>query len=421
LRAKPLRALAPRSLPSLALLVACTQLVACTRFHRPAQLLDTLSDATGFLTSRSAEPQLSHAPTSAVLVGPPASAISERMAREFSVSHPRIDAFVASYRTQLRGFYQRALDRGGRYLPQIEGVLRREQLPSELAYLPLIESGFRLQAVSHAGAVGPWQIIRSTARRYGLRIDGYVDERRDPLKSTQAAARYLKDLYAQFGDWHLSLAAYNSGEMKVARALELGETGDYWEISARGLLKPETRDFVPRFLAAVQIARAPEAYGFDGPETEPFPYETVRVDRSVALTTVAKLAKVSATELTELNPALHRGVTPPTGYPLRVPAGTKSIVELALARIRHDATQVVAASVPATATARTHRMKRGETLGAIAKRYRVSVPSLMKLNGIRDPRRVAAGRVLRLPSPAAPVRAATARRPSARVAVRRSR
>src|SRR5262249_24326227 len=157
-------------------------------------------------------------------------------------------------------------------------------LPAELAYLPLIESGYRPQAVSPAGAVGPWQFIPETGRRYGLRIDSLVDERRDPIKSTQAASQYLKDLHEMFGDWELSLAAYNTGEYRVARILQDKNVEDYWDMRDRGYLPSETSNYVPKFLAAVQIARAPQEYGFDTPTHHvPEHYEMVDVDRQVSL------------------------------------------------------------------------------------------------------------------------------------------
>src|SRR5262249_10011013 len=161
------------------------------------------------------------------------------------------------------GFFTEALSRSGRYVPRMSSILAKEGLPPELAYLPLIESGFRTRAISRAGAVGPWQFIRGTGRRYGLRIDRYVDERRGPVKSTQAAAKYLKDLHEMFGNWHLSLAAYNTGEQNIARILGQGRVQNYWQMSERGYLYEETADFVPEFLAALHIAETPEAYGFD--------------------------------------------------------------------------------------------------------------------------------------------------------------
>ncbi|MBI4514953.1 MAG: transglycosylase SLT domain-containing protein [Deltaproteobacteria bacterium] len=347
------------------------------------------------------------------------SAAQRSRADQFSVSHPRVDDYVTSFQTDSRGFYQRALNRGSRYLPRMERVLREENVPTELAYLPLIESGFRTHAVSRAGAVGPWQFIRATGRRYGLRIDGYVDERRDPVKATRAAARYLKDLYAQFGDWHLSLAAYNTGEMHIQRELNRGRAEDYWEMSERGYLARETCNFVPQFLAALQIAQDPTAYGFEQPPDEPLQYDLVRVSHSVPLKTVAKITNTSVDQISELNPALHRGVTPPQGYTVRVPKGTKDIVEVALARMRHDARQVVAAPLPSTPE--TYKLRKGDSLAAVAKRHGVSLTALLKANRIRDARRVAAGRVLRLPAGARSAKVAAPARAPQRLAARRAR
>jgi len=250
---------------------------------------------------------------------------------EFAFSHPRVDDFVTQFQTNLRSFFTGALSRSGRYVPRMETILEKEGVPHELAYLPLIESGFREHAVSRAGAVGPWQLIPGTGRRYGLRIDRYVDERRDPVKSTQAAARYLKDLHDMFGDWHLSLAAYNTGEGNITRILEKGHTGDFWEICDQGYLHQETEDYVPEFLAALQIAETPEAYGFEASAQQPLHYDLVKVKRPLQLDTVARLCGSSPGEIKELNPALHRGVIPPQGYAVRLPKGTKETFEVALA------------------------------------------------------------------------------------------
>jgi transglycosylase-like protein with SLT domain len=249
----------------------------------------------------------------------------------FDVENPEVQSKVAAFQTHLRGFFGSALTRGAKYLPSMTDILVREGLPKELAYLPLIESGYRPQAVSPAGAVGPWQFIPETGRRYGLRIDKLVDERRDPIKSTEAASAYLKDLHDMFGDWELSLAAYNSGEYRVARILaNKKDVDDYWDMRERGLLPSETSAYVPKFLAAVQIARAPQDYGFEAPTHTPEHYEMVDVDRQVSLRAAADLCGVSADELAELNPALRSGVTP-SGYSLRVPAGKAEPLRIGLA------------------------------------------------------------------------------------------
>jgi hypothetical protein len=301
---------------------------------------------------------------------------------EFDFSHPRVDNFVERFQTSMRGFYSRALSRSGRYVPRMSSILQKKGLPQELAYLPLIESGYSPHAVSRAGAVGPWQLIPGTGRRYGLRIDNYVDERRDPVKSTEAAAEYLKDLHDMFGDWHLSLAAYNTGEQNIVRILERRRIETFWEMSERGYLYQETSDFVPEFLAALQIAEMPEAYGFDAPDEEPAQYDVIKVNRSLSLSTVAQLAGTSADTIKELNPALRRGVVPPNGYAIRVPKGTKEGFEIALANL------------PTTPVVRTHARSKRRS-GAVHRKHRQrhvrSVASAAK------PRHVSAARRNRSP------------------------
>ncbi len=248
----------------------------------------------------------------------------------FRVSHPRVDNYVDRFQTDLRGFFSGALLRSGKYVPRMMSILENEGVPTELVYLPLIESGYRTRAVSPAGAVGPWQFIPGTGRRYGLRIDRYVDERRDPVKSTHAAARYLRDLHDMFGDWHLSLAAYNTGEGRISRILESGLAADYWEMSDNGYLYRETEAYVPEFLAAVQIAENPEAHGFEIPEMETLEYDTVSLKSSIQLATIARLAGAPVDEIKDLNPALHRGMVPPQGYSVRLPKGSKDTFQLAM-------------------------------------------------------------------------------------------
>ncbi|HVM96907.1 MAG TPA: transglycosylase SLT domain-containing protein, partial [Candidatus Acidoferrales bacterium] len=252
-----------------------------------------------------------------------------QMAGRFDFSHPRVGDFVYKYQTDLRGFYGRALERSGRYVPRISPILKKEGVPEELAYLPLVESGFQPRAISHSHAVGLWQFIPDTGRRYGLRIDKFVDERRDPVKSTHAAARYLKDLYQMFGDWHLSLAAYNTGEHRISGILERGTAENFWAMSEQGYLYRETEDYVPGFLAALQIAAQPEAYGFEPSTAAPPRYDLVHVGRSCPLSKVAELCGASTEEIKDLNPALHRGLVPPNGYSVRVPKGSKQTFQVA--------------------------------------------------------------------------------------------
>jgi len=278
-------------------------------------------------------PSAKQAMTSAAPGGNPpvAHATGPKAEGPFDLENPAVQSRVTAFQTHLRGFFGGALSRGAKYLPSMTDILVREGLPAELAYLPLIESGYRPQAVSPAGAAGPWQFIPATGRRYGLRIDALVDERRDPIKSPHAASLYLKDLHEMFGDWELSLAAYNSGEYRVARILaDNKDVDDFWDMRDRGYLPSETSAYVPKFLAAVQIARAPEDYGFETPTHTPEHVETVDIERQVSLRAAADLCGVSATELAELNPALRSGVTP-SGYSLRVPAGKAEPLRVGLA------------------------------------------------------------------------------------------
>lgn len=306
---------------------------------------------------------------------PPKGAVDNSPKAQFDFSHPRVDNFVTQFQTNLRGFYTRALSRSGRYVSRMSSILEKKGLPQELAYLPLIESGYSPHAVSRAGAVGPWQLIYGTGRRYGLRIDRYVDERRDPVKSTEAAAEYLKDLHDMFGDWHLSLAAYNTGEQNIARILERRRIESFWEMSELGYLYQETRDFVPEFLAALQIAETPEAYGFDAPDEGPAQYDVIKVNRSLSLSTVARLTGTSTRTIQELNPALRRGVIPPNGYWIRLPEGTKEGFEIALANL--PATAVVRTAVRnrhrSGTVHRKHRVRRARSVASAAKARHVSV------------------------------------------------
>jgi membrane-bound lytic murein transglycosylase D len=293
------------------------------------------------------------------------------------VENDRVRYFCNYFSGRLRGWFESALARSGRYIPMMAETLQEAGLPEDLVYLSLIESGFSTAAVSKAKAVGPWQFIRATGLRYGLRIDGWVDERRDPVKSTRAAAAYLKDLHEQFGEWFLAAAAYNAGEGKVERAIQRSQTNDFWSLSRRRtILKQETRNYVPKFIAAALIAGAPEKYGFgDLTYDEPMEYEEVVTHRPLSLTTVAVLAGTTTDKIKELNPALLRSITPPseTGFSLRVPAGAGETFTQAYTG-RFDSTGVKVI---------THKVKRGETLTSIAKRYGQKTAQLMELNDLK--------------------------------------
>lgn len=272
------------------------------------------------------------------------------------VEHPRVQTLVVDYQTTMRPTLERALQRGSKYLPSMKSTLREEGVPPEFAYgVPIVESGYSLQATSHAGAVGPWQFIRGTGQRYGLRIDGYVDERRDPEKATRAAARYLRDLYDRFGDWHLALAAYNTGEGNIERIRENRGCEDFWEMRDRGYLPSETSEYVPKVIAAMEVAKEPRRYGIEVVKSPPARFDTIQVTRPISLQAVARLTGSDVDTIRELNPALKRGVVPPDGYEVRLPEGTRDQFTVALASYREPAPMLFDARSRGTYTVRTPR------------------------------------------------------------------
>src|SRR5262249_28820130 len=217
--------------------------------------------------------------------------------------HRYIEFFTGSGRPT----FEKWLRRSGRYMKLFQQVLSREGLPPELAHLVFVESGFNLQAKSVSAAVGPWQFLRSTARLWGLTVNQWVDERRDPEKSTVAAARYLKHLYSIFGDWPLALASYNAGEGTVLRAIKNQGTTNYWDLR----LPKQTEEYVPQFMAVLAIARDPGKYGFtDVDLDDPMDFDEVALKGTVDLRAMARLAECSYDDLRELNPAV-RGVAAP--------------------------------------------------------------------------------------------------------------
>lgn len=266
------------------------------------------------------------------------------------------------------------LSRSGRYLGMIQEIFRTRGLPEELAWTALIESGFSPRAVSRAGAHGLWQFMEATARRYGLVINRWVDERLDPVKSTVAAAQYLQDLFAQFGHWFLAQAAYNAGEARLQQAIQRAKTTDFWSLVRTRYLRTETKLFVPSILAATVIARDPARYGFEVEYHEPLAFDEVTVPKPMDLETIASLAGVSVDQVRELNPALKSGVTPVGGeYRIRLPEGSGQRFERALAALLPD--KLVVWGI--------HRVEPGQGLGQIARLYQTSPERLAEVNGLR--------------------------------------
>jgi membrane-bound lytic murein transglycosylase D len=305
-----------------------------------------------------------------------------------------IDYFVAKDRERF-GMW---ISRSGRYLPMIQRVFRARGLPEELAYTAMIESGFSPRAVSRVGAKGMWQFMEATGRRYGLIIDRWVDERLDPVKSTMAAAEYLGDLYGMFGHWFLAQAGYNAGEARVGRAIQRARTSDFWALTQTRHLPDETKLFVPQILAAAVITRAPTQYGFDVTLEAPLAYDEVTIRRPLDLDTIGELGGVSVDAIRDLNPALLARITPPFGsYTLRLPPGAGPRFETALR----------AASPSSLPTWIVHRIGRNQSLAEIARLYRVTTQRLTELNHLPGGR-LRGIRELVVPAVAAPTTVAVA-------------
>lgn len=304
----------------------------------------------------------------------------------------QVKTYIEYYQTRKWKVMSRAFERSGRYLPMMRSIFRDHGLPLDLVNLAYVESAFNARAYSRAKASGIWQFIKPTATRYGMRVNYWLDERRDPEKATRAAAAYLKDLYKMFDSWPLALAAYNSGEQRVQRAIEQQGTTDFWSLK----LPKETQLYVPAFMAVTIIAKDPDRYGFTEPVEEPWEVERATVPGAISLRSVAQAVGVSPDVIRDLNPALMRGVTPvgASKHEILLPPDTdKKILLARLDRLpRHSSRKPVRAAVE------RHRVKRGETLSSIASRHRTTAAKLARLNGVKVSDTLKAGAVLRLPS-----------------------
>jgi membrane-bound lytic murein transglycosylase D len=299
-----------------------------------------------------------------------------------------VQSHIRYFNTSIRNRFEQWLVRLSRYRPLVENIFTEFHLPSDLVYLSLVESGFNPYAYSRAKATGPWQFMKGTAKLYGLRVDAYVDERRDPIKSTVAAARYLRDLYDLFGAWPLAMAAYNAGEGKVMRALQKARAESFTDISKTRLIRRETKEYVPRFMAATIIAKNPDRYGFPQEASERHQFEEVVVTRPLHFHAIANATGVPYTELRLLNPELRRDATPPgdDAYLLKVPVGTKAKVEQLLDRIPTYKFPPMAKSQLASAgSSRWYKVRVGDTLEKVSRRFRIPLKTLKTRNNLAGP------------------------------------
>jgi len=283
--------------------------------------------------------------------------------------------YLELFQGKQRNYFTHWLARSTMFRPYIEAELKKSGLPLDLVFLAMIESGFNPSAYSPAKACGLWQFIEGTGLTYGLRIDSWVDERREPEKATKAAIRYLSRLYSQFGDWYLAVAAYNAGEKKIDTAMKTFNAKDFWEVATSEGIFMETKRYVPKLIAAIIIARNPEKYGFtDISYKKPQEYETINLPGGVSLEAVAATANTSVKELRALNNELRKSQTPPKNdYALRIPAGTKDLIASNLDKLRPVTTTVYI----------THTVKKDETLDTICSLYNISKTTLLKANNLR--------------------------------------
>ncbi|MCW5211487.1 transglycosylase SLT domain-containing protein [Desulfobulbus sp. TB] len=307
------------------------------------------------------------------------------------IVNKQVEFYLNKFQNEQRETFEALLKRAALYLPLIEQELNKAKLPKALINLAMIESGFNPTAYSPAGATGLWQFMPTTAKSYGLRIDSWIDERRNPEKATKAAISYLSALYKQFGDWQLAVAAYNAGEGKILRGLEKYKVKNFWELAEKNYLPLETKRYVPKLIAAIIIAHEPKRYGFQPVSEKKMEYDVIDVPSRTPLATVAKAGGYSVKEIRQLNNELLKNQIPPVKnmYSLRVPAGSSTHIAANIAENIQESRSDKKKKV-------VHRLQRGETLSGVSKRYNVSVNMIMQWNDIDDVRRIHTGRKLAL-------------------------
>ncbi len=310
--------------------------------------------------------------------------------------NPRVDQWIKYFTGRGRKYMHIYLERSARYMPLMKATFRERGMPDQLAYVAMIESGFSPTAFSQASAVGYWQFIRETGKRYNLRIDPFVDERRDPILSTQAAATYLDSLFSIFGDWHLALSAYNAGEQRILNAVMKKRTRNFWELAnMRRALPKETVNYIPKFIAAVRIAENPEKYGFNDIDFQPaFTFDSVVVDKPISLEALSAELKVEYDDMKLMNPRYKSDYVPVYNdrvNAVRIPTGLKEQTVAALTKVASSGPKRYVSSFE------YYKIRRGETLSHIAKRFHTSVAKLRDLNDFSRRTLIRAGKKIKVP------------------------
>lgn len=303
----------------------------------------------------------------------------------------KVSYYISRYQGNLKPWIQRILDRSQIYLPYIKKVFAEKGIPEDLAYLPIIESDFNPQAISPKGAAGLWQFMPQTGNYYNLKVNYWSDDRFDPERSTKAAADHLTHLNKNFKSWVISLMAYNAGGGKLSRSIKKIKSNNYWDLYNSGLLARETEEYIPKFVAAVMIAKNPEKFGFKVNKANViFPQgDIVYIDDAADLSLIAELIGVSPTDIKALNPHLARQVTPPNTvrYPLRIPEGTANIFNETFAKIPKEE----------RVTFRRHEVRMNETISHLSSFYKVPASAILEINKIKSAKNLQVGTQVMIP------------------------
>lgn len=321
--------------------------------------------------------------------------------------NPLVEKWINYFQGRGRGHMERYLSRSTRYSALMKKILRQNGLPEDLIYIALIESGFSSKATSHAAAVGYWQFIRGTGKRYGLEINALVDERRDPVLATQAAAEYFKGLYSVFGSWYLAMASYNVGENRVKREVMNNYTRDFWELARKKRLPKETINYVPKFIAAKLIGNDPEKYGFTEIDyMTPIEFESIKVNRPVNLKAMAENMNFDYDDFKSLNPKFKGEIAPlkAGALELRIPVGQKEVALAAVQKSFVERVEYIADS----GDTKFHKVRSGETLFTIARKYRTTVAWIRDVNDLSKNKRLKIGQRILVPDRGAPAKASVA-------------
>jgi membrane-bound lytic murein transglycosylase D len=309
------------------------------------------------------------------------------------VFNDAVKYFIQYFTTEKRKVFGNWLKRSRFYIPAIKEILNEEGLPEDLVYLAMIESGFNPKAYSSANASGPWQFIYATGGRYGLKSNYWIDERRDPEKSTIAATKYLRDLFNQFGCWYLAAAGYNAGEGRIEKAIVKHNTNDFWELVKYNTLPKETREYIPKLIAAAIIAKDPEKFGFGSiVYDQPIKFMETKVPGGFPLFSIAKAASIDINALKSINPEILRGITPPDAhnYTIKLPNSVDiNIFNSNLELVINNEKKVKYVS--------KYKVRKGDTLIKIAKKYRITPDEMILVNGPSDEMKVKPGMIIAIP------------------------